>query len=69
MLSALDKLIEDGRQQGLIDGRQEITSLYAKLFELGRADDVHRSIQDSVFLQKLLDEFAPPAVESADSTH
>ncbi len=65
----LQELRNDGRTEGIALGRTEgialgrdegqnsLLSLFAKLYSLGRGDDVQRATTDRAYLKKLMDEY------------
>ena len=56
---------EEGREEGRVEGRSEginegiksITDLFAKLFSLGRVQDVEKASNDKEYLKKLMEEY------------
>ena len=60
MDSLFTKWWKEGKAEGKSEAEANITTLFSKLFELGRAADVERASKDNDYLQKLKTEFLVP---------
>ena len=53
----MDMVMDVWRRETLAEGENLITSLFAKLFALGRDEDVKRATTDREYLKKLMEEY------------
>ncbi len=53
-----------GRNEGRIEGQEEINDLYAWLDEQGRDDDRRRAYKDAAFRKQLLEEYNSITIKS-----
>jgi hypothetical protein len=57
MGDAISELIKDGKEEGEKQGRNQINHLIQKLYEDGRQKDLLRSLNDTEFQDRLLEEY------------
>ena len=57
MNTAMDIWYKEAVEQGRAESENFITSLFSKLFALGRDEDVKRATTDREYLKKLMEEY------------
>lgn len=57
MCTAIKEMIEDGKVEGRIEGREQVSRLVYRLLEEGRTEELYRSLEDEECQLKLLEEY------------
>ena len=57
MCRAITEMIEDGRQDGIKEGRQSINLLIQSLIKDGRSNEIEKAVTDGEYQKKLLEEY------------
>ena len=65
MYDYFSRMLNEGREQGEKNAINAMTSLFSKLYSLGRDDDVKKATTDHEYLKKLMDEYGvTPAIHA-----
>ena len=59
MCRAITELIQDGRNEGRLEGIELANQLYLKLIFQNRIEDIKRAVSDAAFCKGLILEFFP----------
>ena len=52
-----DEMEEKGYKEGYKEGLEEVVRMYAKLFELGKPEELGKALEDPEYMNKLLKEY------------